>query len=124
MRIAVDGSRADATALWDWLRAEPGLRGRVQLVDGPAEPGTMGHGTLELVVVLAATVVGPLSIALRTWLVQRTTKATVKVPGPAGPIEVTLIGTQVTEELLRDLIAGVLPVLPTSPDRAVAAEER
>ncbi|MGH3933395.1 MAG: effector-associated constant component EACC1 [Pseudonocardiaceae bacterium] len=42
VRITADGTDADGEALWDWLRHEPELRGRIRRRSLPPPPG--GHG--------------------------------------------------------------------------------
>jgi len=49
IRIEIEGDVAAETSLWDWLRREPGLRGRVRHRPVSAHPGSMGSLS-ELVV--------------------------------------------------------------------------
>jgi hypothetical protein len=75
VRVAVDGDSAAGESLWDWLRQEPSLRGRVRHVSLPPQPGTMGSVS-ELVVegVVTGTIstfAGLLGQSLSVWLSQR-----------------------------------------------------
>jgi Effector Associated Constant Component 1 len=110
VRIAVDGRDTDAESLWDWLRNEPELRGRVRANSAPTPDGAMGAPT-ELVVQAAATMAGAgalwvaLSRSLSVWLTQRRSDITVKVTGPDGR-QVSLNAKRVAdpEKLLREIL--------------------
>jgi len=72
VRIAVDGPDADVESLWDWLRHEPELRGRIRRRSLPPPPGAMGSLT-ELVVESMVTgtigaLAGLLGQSLSIWL--------------------------------------------------------
>lgn len=83
-RIAVAGSDADTASLWDWLRQEPELRGRVQMGGAAAVEGTMGV-PVELLVELTATgAAAALARTLTVWLRQRRSDVTIKVRGKDG----------------------------------------
>ncbi|WP_053754404.1 effector-associated constant component EACC1 [Streptomyces sp. MMG1533] len=71
-RIVISGSDDDAESLWDWLRQEPGLRGRVNRRTLPPPAGSMGS-MVELVVEglvggTVGTLAGQLGLALSSWL--------------------------------------------------------
>jgi hypothetical protein len=115
VRIAVDGRDTDAEALWDWLRNEPELRGRLRADSAPTPEDAMGAST-ELVVQAAATVAGAgalwaaLSRSLSVWLTQRRSDITVKVTGPDGR-QVSLNAKRVAdpEKLLREVLNALTP---------------
>ncbi|MEU6354926.1 hypothetical protein ABZ896_37375 [Streptomyces sp. NPDC047072] len=75
VRIVVEGSSAAFESLWDWLRQEPGLRGRIRHLAPAAGPGTMGSlsqlAVESLVTGTISAVIGVLSQSLATWLQQR-----------------------------------------------------
>ena len=80
VRLSVDGAPDTGVALWQWLRAEPELRGQVSREQVPTEAGAMG-GATELVVALAST--GTLAAVARTvgvWLTHRHGDVTVTLP--------------------------------------------
>jgi hypothetical protein len=108
-RLTVDGVDSDVEALWDWLRNEQELRGRVRVGSAPAAPGTMGV-PVEVVVTLgtatttAATV---LARSLSTWLKQRHSDVTVTVTGPDGRrAEVSVRRARDAEHVLRTVLAS------------------
>ncbi|MFC6016636.1 hypothetical protein ACFP2T_10530 [Plantactinospora solaniradicis] len=110
VRISVDGRDADFEALWEWLRSEPDIRGRLRLGSLPTPEGTMGSST-EVVVQAAAAMAGAgalwaaLSRSLAVWLTQRRSDITVTVTGPDGR-KVSLNAKRVTdpENLLREVL--------------------
>jgi hypothetical protein len=111
-RITVDGNDTDAESLWDWLRHEPELRGRLHTGSVPAPDGAMG-APIELVVVLATAAVpvaSALARSLSTWLVQRRSDLTVTVTGPDGR-QVSVSSRRVAdpEKLLRAVLEPVAP---------------
>lgn len=72
VRITIDGTGADGESLWDWLRQEPELRGRIRRCSLPPPPGAMGSLT-ELVVEgivtgTIGTLAGLLGQSLSIWL--------------------------------------------------------
>jgi len=123
VRIAVDGrdADADADALWDWLRNEPELRGRVRTASASTPEGAMGAST-ELVVQAAATMAGAgalwaaLARSLSVWLTQRRSDITVKVTGPDGrQVSVNAKRVADPERLLRQALeASTSPVVDTT----------
>ncbi|WP_248965451.1 effector-associated constant component EACC1 [Sphaerisporangium perillae] len=122
VQIAVDGTVADAESLWDWLRHEPELRGRVKVSSGPATEEAMG-APIELVVVLASSASGVATVlarALSRWLIererQRRADITIKVTGRDGR-QVQISGRRVpdSEQLLR----AVLEATPDLEDEPV-----
>ncbi len=117
--LDVDG---DAESLWDWLRQEPGLRGRTRTSHGAPRPGAMG-GTLEMAVVA---VVGgtatALVRALTTWLVQRRSDVTITVTTtPEGrTVSVSAQRTADPEKVLRSVLEPPAPG-PTGDDSGASA---
>lgn len=112
VRIAVDGLDVDAESLWDWLRNEPELRGRLRTSAAPVPEQAMG-ASIELVVVLATAtpaVASVLARSLSTWLVQRRSDLTIKITGPDGR-QVTMSGRRVAdpEKLMRTVLDSVAP---------------
>jgi hypothetical protein len=112
-RIVVEGRDIDTESLWDWLRHEPELRGRLRAASAPTSAEAMG-APMELVVLLATTTVpvaAALARSLSTWLVQRRSDLTVKVTGPDGR-QVALTAKRVAdpEKLLREVLEA--PVRP------------
>lgn len=72
LRVAVNGSNSEVDSLWDWLRQEPELRGRVRRRSVPPPPGVMGP-VVELVIdsLVSGTVgaiANQLGQSLSTWL--------------------------------------------------------
>lgn len=101
--ITVDGHHTSVASLWDWLRHEPDLRGRLKAVTPAAPDGTMGSG-VELVVVASAPALAALTRSIPAWLDRRDTGVTVKVTTPDGR-EVSLTAQDAdSAELLRDLL--------------------
>lgn len=96
--ITVDEHRTDLESLWDWLRQEPDLRGRLRAVTPTAPDGTMGSG-VQLVVVASAPALEALSRSLPVWLDQR--KAGVTVTAPDG--RSVALTSENAAEILRDL---------------------
>lgn len=90
--ISVEGTDEDVESLWDWLRREPELRGRVAWGSPPPAAGAMGSVT-ELVVAAAVggavqTAIGYLGQALAGWLTRsragRAQHAVLTVTTPDG----------------------------------------
>lgn len=112
-RITVEGQETDTASLWDWLRHEPELRGRLRASGTQVSEEAMGV-PIELVVVLATTTVpvaSALARSLSTWLVQRRSDLTVTVTGPDGR-QVSVSSRRVAdpEKLLRMVLE------PSEPD--------
>jgi hypothetical protein len=109
-RIEVGGSEADMASLWDWLRHEPRLRGRLTATSAPAPEEAMG-APVELVVALtsAGGLAAVLARTLSSWLVererQRRSDVTVKVTGPDGRVvQVSARRVPDSEQLLRSVL--------------------
>lgn len=116
--ITVEGQDTDAESLWDWLRHEPELRGRLRARSAPTEHEAMG-APIELVVVLATTttaVASALARSLSTWLVQRRSDLTVTVTGPDGH-QVSVSSQRVAdpEKLLRSVLEPARPEAAGKP---------
>lgn len=106
-RIAVEGHDRDRESLWDWLRHEPELRGRLRTRSAPTPEEAMG-APIELVVILATATVPVASVlarSLSTWLIQRRSDLTVRVTGPDGR-QVSVSSRRVAdpEKLLRAVL--------------------
>lgn len=106
-RIAVDGHDTDTESLWDWLRHEPELRGRLRTRSVPTPDEAMGT-PIELVVILATATVpvaSALARSISTWLIQRRSDLTVTVTGPDGR-QVSVSSRRVVdpEKLLRAVL--------------------
>ncbi len=72
-------------SLRDWLAAEEALRGRVELLARPPQPGQMGAALDVLAVALGSGGAGAvLARSLSTWLVQRRADVTVRVSRSDG----------------------------------------
>lgn len=89
LSLTADGRDATTTGLYEWLRADPMLRGRTRLQSGPIQPGTMG-GAAEVMVQATAAVVGggalwaALASSITAWLSQRRSDVTITVTGTDG----------------------------------------
>ena len=126
--IAVDGSAAEAAALWDWLRQEPELRGRLRFRPAPAPEGAMGSAT-ELWVQGAVAVAGAgalwaaLARSLSVWLTQRRSDLTVRVTVPGGR-QVYLNAKRVNDPqyLLREILAASGSAVPEAGADVVPAD--
>jgi len=111
VRLNVDGvADTDAeVALWDWLRAEPELRGLVVRQQAQPQPGTMGVDQ-ELLVALTST--GTLAAVARTvgvWLIHRHSTVTVTLTLPDGAtvaLDAHRVQADDVERLLKAARAG------------------
>lgn len=84
VRLSVDGPPGAEVALWQWLRAEPELRGQVRREQVAAEAGAM-DGATGLVVALASTgTLAAVARAVVVWLTHRHGDYTVTVIWPDG----------------------------------------
>ncbi|WP_051022379.1 effector-associated constant component EACC1 [Nocardia pneumoniae] len=128
VRIAVEGRGDVVKSLWDWLRQEPELRGRLRAGEAMASEEAMGV-PIELAVVLATAtpaVVAALARSLSTWLVQRRADVTVTVTGPDGR-QISLSGQRVAdpEKLVNAVLESVDPnVSGSGPPVTGSAGER
>jgi hypothetical protein len=110
VRIAVDGRDGDFEALWDWLREEPQLRGRLHLGAAATPAGTMGAGS-EIAVQIGAAMAGAGALwaavarSLSVWLTQRRSDITITVTAPGGrKVSVNAKRVADAEALLRDVL--------------------
>jgi hypothetical protein len=124
-RIAVDGRDLDRESLWDWLRCEPELRGRLRLGSSPAPAGTMG-ATAELVVQASAALAGAsalwiaLARSLTVWLVQRRSDVTITVTGPSGrTVSVSASRVDSAEQILRSVLEADAAVPSSRPEPGI-----
>ena len=120
-RIAVDGRDTDRESLWDWLRNEPELRGRLQLSAAPTPGGAMGAPT-DLVVQVSAALAGASAVwaalakSLSVWLVQRRSDLTVTVTGPEGrKVSVSAKRVADPEQILRSVLETTTPMVLSDP---------
>jgi hypothetical protein len=126
VRIAAD--EHDIDALWDWLRHEPQLQGRISMGTSPAPDGAMG-GLVELVVALV-TSAGFLAGPLSRWLIererQRRCDITIKVTGPDGrQVSVSARRMPDSEQVLRAVLEPPPPDTgSTGPALPDAAQDR
>lgn len=99
----IDGDAvAELASLWEWLRAEPDLRGHVRMV--PALPGGEEMGAVVEVLTVALGYGGAgavLATSLTTWLRQRRADVTITVSTPEGR----------TVQLEASRVADPLPLL-------------
>lgn len=122
-KIAVEDT--DAESLWDWLRHEPRLRGRVQAADGSARDGAMG-APVELGVALSVSASGTVAVlagALSRWLIererQRRCDVTIKVTGPGGrQVQVSARRVPDSEQMLRAVLESAAPDPAIQPEAA------
>jgi len=83
-RLHIEAPATEAVALWDWLRNESDLRGRVARAPQPSSPGSMGTAA-DLVVTLAtSSTAAVLARSIQVWLTQRHRDITLTVTGPDG----------------------------------------
>ncbi|SCK40882.1 hypothetical protein YUYDRAFT_05039 [Streptomyces sp. ScaeMP-e48] len=109
LRLSVEGSAQDSEELWDWLRREPSLRGRISRVDSEVQDSTMG--TLMEVAVEASVAGGVSAVAgyvgqsLSVWFSQRRNRSAVTVTLD-GRRQVTVEGLagDDAERILRSLV--------------------
>jgi hypothetical protein len=119
LRLKVDGADDAEVALWEWLRAEPDLRGLVGRDQAPAAAGEMGAFT-ELVVTLAST--GTLAAVARTvgvWLTQRRADITVTITLPEGrtvALDARRVQAEDVGRLLHAAGDALAPSTDTPPD--------
>jgi hypothetical protein len=109
-KITVDGTGADVESLWDWLRHEPDLRGRVRAMAAPAPDGTMGAPLEFVVSALATGTMAVLAKSLSVWLTQRHSDVTVEVTGPDGR------HTAISAKRVKDPERMLRMVLESPPD--------
>ncbi|MEU0047284.1 effector-associated constant component EACC1 [Streptomyces werraensis] len=123
VRIAVTGNDTAGESLLEWLRQEPGLRGRVRHIALPPQPGTMGSLS-ELVVegVVTGTIgtlAGLLGQSLSVWLSQRLVSGdhhtAVEITTAEGrSVRVTAQGAAEAEQLIRLALADQTHVGPST----------
>jgi hypothetical protein len=109
-RIAVDGRDTDVESLWDWLRHERELRGRLLVSRAAPSEAAMGAAA-ELVIEAAASgVMIALARSLSVWLIQRRSDITVMVTGPDGR-QVSVAARRVAdpEQILRGVLEPAAP---------------
>jgi hypothetical protein len=120
-RLSVGGPPSAALALWDWLRSERELRGRVSLEMAPPSPGAMGVLSELVVTSMSARTAAVLASSIQVWLTQRPDEITLSVTGPDGrqlTIEAQQVAAAEAEQLLRNIFG--VPEAP-SADPAAAA---
>jgi hypothetical protein len=125
VQIAVEGTEADQASLWDWLRQEPELRGRIRRRSLPPPQGAMGSFT-ELVVEgivtgTISTLGGLLGQSLSIWLTRPQAHSgiptTITVTATNGQrVSLTTKNAADAERLLRAALGATgLPVTHTHP---------
>jgi hypothetical protein len=105
-RLSVDGPPSASLALWDWLRSERGLRGRVSLEMVPPSPGVIGVVSELVVTSMSAGTAAVLASSIQVWLTQRPSDVTLSVTGPDGrqlTIEARQVAAAQAELLLRNI---------------------
>lgn len=120
-RIAVDGRDTDRESLWDWLRHEPELRGRLQLSTVPTHDEAMG-ATTDLVIEVSAVLAGASAVwatlakSLSVWLVQRRSDLTITVTGPdRRKVSVSAKRVVDAEQILRSVLETTTPTDSSDP---------
>jgi Effector Associated Constant Component 1 len=84
VRISVEGRDSDYESLWDWLRAEPELRGHLCQGEARGPDGAMGVLPELTIGVISSGAATALASALKVWLVQRRADVTLNISGPHG----------------------------------------
>lgn len=104
--VVESGDRQSAPTLYEWLRREDELRGRVGLERSPSRPGEMGD--IANIITVAVGSGGLVSVfigSLSTWLTHRRQETTVKVTFSDGrSIEVSSRGSADPDSLLRSVL--------------------
>jgi hypothetical protein len=84
VRISVTGGPESETgSLWDWLRNEPELRGRLSQ-DSTTAPDEMGGLTEIVVSLIGAPSLAVLARSLQVWLTQQRSDVSVELTDPHG----------------------------------------
>jgi hypothetical protein len=116
----------DADRLWDWLRDEPELRGRMRRVDVASPPEAMGSVT-EIVVQVAAAAAGAAALwealarSLVAWRRYRGSDVTIEIVGADGRrVSATARRIEDAEPMLREVL-GLPAQTPADPPNRVAA---
>jgi Effector Associated Constant Component 1 len=85
----VDGGEGELAALYEWLRGEDELRGRIRAVRGPIGETELGPAVELLTVALGAGGAGTvLASSLKTWLLTRRTTAKIVVESAGRSVTV------------------------------------
>jgi hypothetical protein len=102
------GGEDDLCSLYQWLRGEDLLRGRIQLLDSPVRAGEMGAGPDAIVAAVGSG--GALTVlarAIPAWLGQRRrSDVKVEVVIPGGRRVVVQAPARDAERLLRIALGG------------------
>jgi membrane-associated two-gene conflict system component 1 (EACC1) len=108
--IQVDGSNAasDGEDLWDWLRRERGLTGRVARISKAPGPTDLG-GLIDVLTVALGSggVAAVLAQSLSAWLTSRRSNVTVTVTTAAGTV--TVSAADIARGDVLPLLKQVLP---------------
>ncbi|MGW1365068.1 effector-associated constant component EACC1 [Streptomyces chartreusis] len=131
VRIILDGDDTAGESLWDWLRQESGLRGRVRHAYQPPQRGAMGSVT-ELVIegLISGTtgaLAGLLGQSLSAWLAQRLargdTRTTITLTTTAGTsVSLTAERSADVESLVRSALLALNSQPATAADPAADAQ--
>lgn len=110
----------DLRSLYRWLADDDGLRGRVRLVDGPPEPGTMGSVPELIEVVLTQGGIGAaVAGTVVAWLRHRTKDVVCKVKtADGGSVELSAKRVRTADlAALQELVTDVAKTLepPAGP---------
>jgi Effector Associated Constant Component 1 len=103
-QLRVDGSATASVALWDWLRSDGELRGRISREPMPASPGAMGTVTSLVITLSSSGTAAVLARAIQVWLTQRHRDITLTLTGPGGrqvSIDAQRVQPGEVEQLLR-----------------------
>ncbi|WP_416983895.1 effector-associated constant component EACC1 [Streptomyces sp. T028] len=111
LRIRTDHGADELRSLFDWLRHEDALRGRVRPEHAPIAQGEMGGALDALVVAIgpggAGAVVGALIGALATWFPNRRSDVRITVTNDSGRT-VEVDGKRVDVPVLLEVVERLL----------------
>jgi len=104
LRLTLNGDVQDNDSLWDWLREEPDLRGRVHQAS-QAVPGHMGAMTEIIVTAATSGTIAALARSLSIWIAQRRSDVSVTITSSDGKT-VSVDASRVTaaDELIRTVL--------------------
>lgn len=103
----VDGGDGELAALYEWLRGEDKLRGRIRAVRGPVGETELGPAVELLTVALGAGGAGTvLASSLKTWLLTRRTAAKIVVESAGRSVTVDVQNAGDVAPLLEQILAA------------------
>ncbi|MEV1198457.1 effector-associated constant component EACC1 [Microbispora rosea] len=108
LSFASTHTRSDLEDLFDWLRDEKELRGRVRLGGVPPKSGEMGSAMeVVLVAVGSGGFLTVLATSLQTWLAQpRKSSIKIRARNEAG-LEIEIDAHNINEGKIRELLDGL-----------------